>query len=77
MLGKPHFFIIRRLNFPNLLQSCIQHFLTRIICFTDTSRHYLPIDVIKEVIESMSYAKLVSMLLATLSYACIYNWNLL
>ena len=31
-----------------------------ILCsFADTSRHYLPIDVIKQVIESMSYAKLV------------------
>lgn len=27
--------------------------------FADTSRHYLPVDVIKQVIESMSYAKLV------------------
>jgi len=26
----------------------------------DTSRHYLPINVIKQIIESMSYAKLVS-----------------
>lgn len=26
----------------------------------DTSRHYLPVDVIKQIIESMSYAKLVS-----------------
>lgn len=25
----------------------------------DTSRHYLPVDIIKQVIESMSYAKLV------------------
>lgn len=30
-----------------------------ITCFADTSRHYLPIEIIKQVIESMSYAKLV------------------
>lgn len=30
-----------------------------LLCFTDTSRHYLPVDVIKLIIESMSYAKLV------------------
>ena len=28
-------------------------------CFADTSRHYFPIYVIKQIIESMSYAKLV------------------
>lgn len=27
--------------------------------FADTSRHFLPVDVIKQIIESMSYTKLV------------------
>lgn len=32
------------------------HFVFYILS-SDTSRHYLPVDVIKQVIESMSYAK--------------------
>jgi hypothetical protein len=37
-------------------------FLSSLLKYTlaDTSRHYLPIGVIKQIIESMSYAKLVS-----------------
>lgn len=37
-------------------------FLSSLLKYTlaDTSRHYLPIAVIKQIIESMSYAKLVS-----------------
>ena len=30
-----------------------------IACIADTSRHYLPVDVIKQVIDSMSFSKLV------------------
>jgi len=33
-----------------------------IACIADTSRHYLPVDVIKQVIDSMSFAKLVILL---------------
>ena len=33
-----------------------------IVCIADTSRHYLPVDVIKQVIDSMSFAKLVILL---------------
>ena len=54
--------LIRKLSLPNFLYSFsgINLDMHHILCsFADTSRHYLPIDVIKHVIESMSYAKLV------------------
>jgi len=64
MLGKPQC-LEREIN----IQCAILYYRKRIllidtygfliIYFADTSRHYLPISVIKQVIESMSYAKLV------------------
>lgn len=38
---------------------CAWYVLLLLLPFADTSRHYLPIDVIKQIIESMSFAKLV------------------
>lgn len=43
------------------------------ILFSDTSRHYLPVNVIKQVIESMSYAKLVRSVFNYSSLLRIYS----
>lgn len=44
------------------LATCVGMFddVTCVYNLADTSRHYYPVDVIKQIIESMSYAKLVS-----------------
>ena len=44
-----------------------------IACIADTSRHYLPVDVIKQVIDSMSFAKLVILLSFGLCQLCSQN----
>lgn len=49
--------------------------VTNVLNLADTSRHYYPVDVIKQIIESMSYAKLVSTQLTVYSPAWIWYWN--
>lgn len=46
--------------------------VTNVLNLADTSRHYYPVDVIKQIIESMSYAKLVSTQLTVYSPAWIW-----
>lgn len=45
-----------------------------IACIADTSRHYLPVDVIKQVIDSMSFAKLVILPSLGLCQLCLQNY---
>jgi Glycosyl hydrolase family 20, catalytic domain len=39
--------------------------------FSDTSRHYLPVKMVKKVIEAMSYSKLVRMIIPSTIILCI------
>lgn len=59
----PEFTLCEFLDYDFILTSCLPCFFFVFFFFqilnSDTSRHYYPIDVIKQIIESMSYAKLV------------------
>ena len=57
MFSKRKYFILLAVLYYD--QRMLKHDFFYLSIFADTSRHYLPIDVIKQIIESMSYAKLV------------------